>query len=169
MSRQDELRRIEQAILRISRIGTGRAAARIRSERSGVHLSRPAISVLATLNAAGPLRLTDLAERTDLELALVSREVRSLEASGHVRRNADPGDRRASIATLAAKGRRAYEAYRRATDEIVAETFADWSARDLTTLAGLLDRVAADFATVRPDESAIAAGELKAGPSAPGV
>src|SRR5690349_7816368 len=105
MARQDELRRIEHAILRISRIGTGRAAARIRSERSGVHLPRPAISVLSALNAAGPLRLTDLAERTDLELALVSREVRNLEGEGYVRRNADPDDGRASIVTLAAKGR----------------------------------------------------------------
>src|SRR3954454_24929359 len=98
MARQDELRRIEHAILRISRIGTGRAAARIRSERSGVHLPRPAISVLSALNAGGPQRLSDLAERTDLELALVSREVRGLEADGYLRRSADPGDGRASIA-----------------------------------------------------------------------
>ena len=90
MTRQDELRRIEQAILRISRIGTGRAAARIRAERSGVDLSRPAISVLSMLNAAGPLRLGDLAERTDLEAPLVSREVRGLEATGHVKRRAAP-------------------------------------------------------------------------------
>jgi DNA-binding MarR family transcriptional regulator len=151
MARQDELRRIEHAILRISRIGTGRAAARIRAERSGVHLPRPAISMLSALNAAGPLRLTDLAERTDLELALVSREVRGLDAGGYVRRSADPGDGRASIVGLTAKGRRAYETYRQATDEIIAETFSAWSARDLTTLAGLLDRVASDFASVRPD------------------
>jgi DNA-binding MarR family transcriptional regulator len=154
MARQDELRRIEHAILRISRIGTGRAAARIRSERSGVHLPRPAISVLAVLNASGPLRLTDLAEHTDLELALVSREVRGLDAEGYLRRSADPGDGRASIVALTAKGRRAYESYRRATDEIIAETFSGWTARDLTTLAGLLDRVATDFASVRPDSTA---------------
>jgi DNA-binding MarR family transcriptional regulator len=149
MAKQDELRRIEHAILRISRIGTGRAAARIRSQRSGVDLSRPAISMLAALNAFGPMRLTDLAERTDLELALVSREVRRLVADGYVGRSADPGDGRASIVSLAAKGRKTYTAYRRATDEIIAESFSRWSARDLTTLAGLLERVAADFAAPR--------------------
>jgi DNA-binding MarR family transcriptional regulator len=148
MARQDTLRRIEAAILRISRIGTGRSAARVRSERSGVDLSRPAISVLAALNAGGRLRLTELAERTDLEMALVSREVRSLEASAHVRRTPDPRDGRASIVALTAKGRRAYEAYREATDEIIAESFSQWSAKDLTTLATLLERVAHDFARV---------------------
>src|SRR3954470_23704442 len=112
MARQESLRRIEHAILRISRVGTGRAAARERSRRSGIDLSRPAISVLAALNAGTGLRLTELAERTDLEMALVSREVRSLEADGYVRRSADPRDGRASLVGLTAKGRRAYEAYR---------------------------------------------------------
>jgi DNA-binding MarR family transcriptional regulator len=148
MTRQAELRRIEHAILRISRIGTGRAAARVRAERSGVDLPRPAISVLSALNASGPLRLTDLAERTDLEVALVSREVRSLDAQGYVRRSADPRDGRVSIVALAPKGRRAYETYRRATDEIIAESFARWSGRDLTALAAMLERVAVDFASV---------------------
>jgi DNA-binding MarR family transcriptional regulator len=147
MTRQDSLRRIEHAILRISRIGTGRAAARIRSERSGVDLSRPAISVLAALNAGNGLRLTELAERTDLEMALVSREVRALEADGYVRRAADPRDGRASRVDLTPKGRRAYESYRQATDEIIAETFTQWTAKDLTALATLLERVATDFAT----------------------
>jgi DNA-binding MarR family transcriptional regulator len=148
MARQESLRRIEHAILRISRMGTGRAAARERSRRSGIDLSRPAISVLAALNAGTGLRLTELAERTDLEMALVSREVRSLEADGYVRRSADPRDGRASLVGLTAKGRRAYEAYRRATDEIIAEHFAHWSAKDLTALAGMLERVAGDFADV---------------------
>jgi DNA-binding MarR family transcriptional regulator len=159
MARQDTLRRIEQAILRISRIGTGRAAARIRAERSGVGLSRPAISVLAALNAGGSLRLTELAERTDLEMALVSREVRALDTDGYIRRAADPRDGRATIVGLTSKGRKAYEAYRTATDEIIAESFSHWSAKDLTALAAMLERVATDFASVpaapagRPDRS----------------
>jgi DNA-binding MarR family transcriptional regulator len=152
MARRDDLRRIEHAILRISRIGTGRAAARIRAERSGVDLSRPAISVLSALNAGGPLRVGDLAERTDLEPPLVSREVRGLEDGGYVRRSPDPADGRASIVTLTAPGHNAYEAYRQATDEIIARSLAGWTARDLTTLAAMLERVVTDFAAVRADE-----------------
>jgi DNA-binding MarR family transcriptional regulator len=144
MARADDLRRIEQAIIRITRVGYGREAARIRADRSGIHLSRPAIAILSSLHATGPVRLSALARRTDLEAPLISREVRDLTKEGYVRRSADPTDGRAGIVELTAKGRRTIEAYRGATDEIVAEAFSQWSAADLRQLAGLLERVAKD-------------------------
>ncbi|HKA05549.1 MAG TPA: winged helix DNA-binding protein, partial [Acidimicrobiales bacterium] len=96
------------------------------------------------LQASGPVRLSTLARRTDLEAPLISREVRDLANGGYVRRSADPTDGRAGIVELTAKGRRTIEAYRAATDDIVAEAFSRWSAADLRLLAGLLERVAAD-------------------------
>ena len=144
MARADDLRRIEQAIIRITRVGYGREAARIRADRSGIHLSRPAIAILSSLHATGPVRLSVLARRTDLEAPLISREVRDLTKEGYVRRSADPTDGRAGIVELTAKGRRTIEAYRAATDDIVAEAFSEWSAVDLRQLAGLLERVAKD-------------------------
>jgi hypothetical protein len=56
MARADDLRRIEQAIIRVTRVGYGREAARIRAERSGVQLSRPSIAILSSLHATGPVR-----------------------------------------------------------------------------------------------------------------
>jgi len=144
MARADDLRRIEQAIIRITRVGYGREAARIRADRSGIHLSRPAIAILSSLHATGRVRLSALARRTDLEAPLISREVRDLTKEGYVRRSADPTDGRAGIVELTAKGRRTIETYRDATDEIVAEAFSEWSAADLRQLAGLLERVAKD-------------------------
>ena len=123
VSRLDDLRGVELAINRIARISNGRVAARHRSERSGVMLSRPAITILATLRGSGPVRLSLLARLTDLEAPLISREIRELAEGGYVRRTADPTDGRAGIVDLTAKGRRAYQAYRDATDEIIAETF----------------------------------------------
>lgn len=146
MSRLDDLRGVELAINRISRISNGRVAARHRSERSGVMLSRPAITILSTLRGSGPVRLSLLARLTDLEAPLISREIRELAEGGYVRRTADPTDGRAGIVDLTAKGRRAYQAYRDATDEIIAETFEAWSASDLHELRTLLDRVSEDFA-----------------------
>ena len=144
MARADDLRRIEQAIIRITRVGYGREAARIRADRSGIHMSRPAIAILSSLHATGPVRLSALARRTDLEAPLISREVRDLTKDGYVRRSADPTDGRAGIVALTAKGRRTIEAYRTTTDVIVAEAFSEWSAADLRQLAGLLERVAKD-------------------------
>ena len=123
----------------------GREAARIRAARAGVHLSRPSISILSTLRVSGPVRLRELARRTDLEAPLISREVRDLLAAGLVRRTSDPTDGRAGIVELTPKGRRASEAYRAATDDIIAETFSAWSAAELRALAESLERVVGDF------------------------
>jgi DNA-binding MarR family transcriptional regulator len=145
VARRDDLRRVEHALTRISRISMGREAARIRAERSGVHLSRPSIAILSTLRLSGPVRMNELSARTDLEPPLISREVRDLLAAGLVRRRSDPTDGRAGIVELTTKGRRASESYRAATDEIIAESFSGWSAGELRQLADQLERVAADF------------------------
>lgn len=146
MSRLDDLRRVEEAISRISRISLGREAARNRSERAGISLSRPAINIIATLRRSGPVRLSSLARLADLEAPLISREIRELVEAGYVRRTADPTDGRAGIVQLTPKGERAYACYREAIDDIIAETFSDWTAADLRALRTALERVAADFA-----------------------
>jgi DNA-binding MarR family transcriptional regulator len=150
VARLDDLQRVERAIVRIARIGAGREAARNRAERSGVHLSRPAISIISALHASGPVRLSRVSDVTNLEAPLVSREVARLCEGGYVKRAADPTDGRASIVDLTAKGRRAYAAYRQATDQIVVEAFADWKASELRTLADYLERVVHDVSR-RPD------------------
>jgi DNA-binding MarR family transcriptional regulator len=144
VARLEDLQRVEKAIVRIARIGGGRDAARNRAERSGVFLSRPAISIISALHASGPVRLSHLADLTDLEAPLVSREIARLCGNGYVKRAADPTDGRATIVTLAPKGQRAYLAYRRATDEIVVEAFSGWKAGELRTLADYLERVVTD-------------------------
>jgi DNA-binding MarR family transcriptional regulator len=150
VARLDDLQRVEKAIVRIARIGSGREAARNRADRSGVHLSRPAISIISALHASGPIRLSRLADLTDLEAPLVSREIARLCEGGYVKRASDPTDGRATIVTLSAKGGKAYAAYREATDEIVVEAFAGWKAPELRTLADYLERVVHDVSR-RPD------------------
>jgi len=146
MTRRDDLARVDQALARIARMATGREGARLRSERSGVYLSQPAVTILAALRSSGPVRLSELSRLTGLEAPLVSREVGELAASGHVRRKADPSDGRAGIVALTPKGRRTSEAYRSAADEIIAEVLSSWSAADLHDLATHLERVVRDFA-----------------------
>lgn len=146
MSRQQDLRRIEDAIVRIQRISLGREAARRRAERAGVTVGRPAVSILGELRRHGPQRLSDLSRHTGLEAPLVSREVRALVADGYVTREADPGDGRAAIVALTPLGQETHSAYRKATDEIIAATFRAWAREDLDQLAVSLERVAQDFA-----------------------
>ena len=144
MARLDDLQRVERAIVRIGRAGQSREAARIRAERSGVNLSRPSISIISALHTSGPVRLSSLARMTHLEAPLVSRETATLVADGFVSRAPDPTDGRATIVKLTAKGRKAFQKYRDAVDEIVAEAFAGWKAGDLKAFADYLERMAGD-------------------------
>jgi DNA-binding MarR family transcriptional regulator len=144
VSRVDDLRKLDQALSRINRISTGRVAARHRSERAGILLSRPAISILGALQSSGPVRLSSLARLTGLEAPLISREIKELGDGGYVFRTSDPTDGRAGIVELSPKGSDAWNRYRHAADDINAETFSEWSSEDLRTLRVLLERVARD-------------------------
>src|ERR1700682_1657513 len=121
MTRRDDLSRVDRALTRIARIALGRQAARYRSERSGVWLSRPAVAILACLRVNGPMRLSDVARDTDLEPPLVSREVRGLVESGYVQRRGGPTDGRVRIVELTPLGRETSECYRDTAAAITAE------------------------------------------------
>lgn len=151
MTRRDDLRRIERSVTRIARISLGRTAARVRAERSGIDLSRPAIAILAALHQSGAMRLSSLSVQTHLEAPLVSREIRQLEADGYVTRTADPEDGRAAIAEATELGHRTFERYRATTDAIIAETFSAWDDDELDALVRHLERLEAAFIT-KPDD-----------------
>ena len=146
MTRRAQLDRVDQSLTRIIRIVGSRASDRLRAERSGVDLPRPALSVLAALYRTGPSRLSDLGAATHLEPALVGRSTRALEADGLLTVARDPDDRRSTIATLTAAGRRAFERHRQAADDVLDDTLRGWTPDDLALLADVLDRLAADFA-----------------------
>ena len=64
------------------------------------------ISALATLVALGPLRLGDLAMKEGVAAATMSRIVAGLVEAGYARREPDPVDRRAWLATATEDGQR---------------------------------------------------------------
>lgn len=65
-----------------------------------------AISALATLVAAGSMRLGDLAVKEGVAAATMSRIVAGLVEAGYARREPDPIDRRAWLATATEDGER---------------------------------------------------------------
>lgn len=65
-----------------------------------------AISALATLVAQGPMRLGDLATKEGVAAATMSRVIASLVEAGYARREPDPIDRRAWLATATEEGER---------------------------------------------------------------
>jgi DNA-binding MarR family transcriptional regulator len=73
--------------------------------------------------------------------------VRALVDDGYVTRVADPGDGRAAIVEMTELGKTTYVKYRKAVDDIIAETFKGWAVSELEQLASSLERVAHDFAS----------------------
>lgn len=63
---------------------------------------------MAVIGEAPGLAARDVAARTAMDKVAVSRAVAGLEALGHVHREADAADRRASRLTLTDQGRRTY-------------------------------------------------------------
>ncbi len=76
-------------------------------------MSLTSVATLSTLNRMGPRRITDLAQSEGVAQPSMTALVTALERSGHVRRESDPNDRRASLVTLTDLGRD-YVAHRRA-------------------------------------------------------
>ncbi|MEX2647829.1 MAG: MarR family winged helix-turn-helix transcriptional regulator [Alphaproteobacteria bacterium] len=83
---------------RISRAFAGRYA-------SAFGLSIPEWRVMAVLGSFAPLTANQVAELTAMDKTKVSRAVARLARAGHLKRAANPGDRRSSRLALTAKGR----------------------------------------------------------------
>jgi len=108
--------------------------------------------LLGRLEAAGSMRVADLAEFAGLDASTVSRHVKALEDDGLVARDTDPDDRRAASVRITDQGRAFVQEALRLRARIIAEATADWPDFDREQLALLMGRLAAalDPNTTRP-------------------
>ena len=111
---------------------------RLRATDDATGLSGPAASALSVVVFGGPLTLGALAAAEQVQPPTITRLVRSLEAAGLVRREADHADGRVQRVTATLKGRRILEAGR---------------ARRVATITAALDRLPA--AELRALEAAV--------------
>lgn len=160
MPLEDDLQRVERAMEGLARVGRSRSAANARSERARVKLTGAAQQVLRRVIEESPVRISDLARRIQMGDAAVSRQVTSLEEQGLAARASTPEDGRVAMVRPTPAGRRAGRRLRRAADEIFQERLSEWSARDLASLAELIERLARDLR--RPD-----AGEIRSAGGGP--
>ncbi|MFJ4434905.1 MarR family winged helix-turn-helix transcriptional regulator [Streptomyces sp. NPDC088923] len=115
------------------------------AQASGLHLDKPAISVLLNLRTAGrPLRIGEIAERMAVVGPHVTRHVQVLEKRGLVHRVTDPEDRRASLIELTPSGYDGVERYGASLFSWVTDVLADWPEQDRADLSRLLTRLAND-------------------------
>ncbi|MGS2807147.1 MarR family winged helix-turn-helix transcriptional regulator [Nocardia sp. MW-W600-9] len=98
--------------------------------------------VLLELDAAGPMRMSDLGERVVLSRTRVSRLVAELEANGLLTRESNPDDGRSALVAISDLGRRRFrEAAPHYLDGIERALGAHLDPAELTALAGSLRKV----------------------------
>lgn len=96
------------------RAAVGRLSRRLRPTAAGAAagLTPTRISVLFTIAGSGPIRLSDLAAHEGLNPTMLSRVIADFADAGLVTRVCDPGDRRAALVEVTAKGRKLRERIR---------------------------------------------------------
>ena len=118
------------------------AQSHVESSLETVGLSLPKLAALHALTEAGEsMQLSQLAARLSCVKSNITQLVDRLEADGFVNRSADPNDRRSRIATLTAKGRKAYQDGDRILHEMEKELFGGLSAAEARQLATLMEKV----------------------------
>ncbi|MET8545618.1 MarR family transcriptional regulator [Kitasatospora sp. NPDC004799] len=138
MSDEEALVAVEREVALMFRRGRARVAELSRRVHPG--LEGMAYSLLAYVEQAGPVRVTDVGAHFSVGKATVSRQIRTLEELGLVARETDPLDRRSALVSLTEDGRRRYLVARDARMRRVREVMGGWSTEDVTRFAELLHR-----------------------------
>jgi DNA-binding MarR family transcriptional regulator len=119
----------------------------------GLSLSETNLGALRLVQRHGPVAVSDVARRLEVDLSNASRQLRALEDQGLVRRSTDPADRRVARVAITAAGRRVLERTRAIALNDYAVALGGWSARDRAQLAELLDRFRRSLLATEPDET----------------
>ena len=145
MSAAASRHRLNQAISALHRFASSRKLDPLHADRSGVDLNLAAVGVLGRVMEHGPVSLGELARLTGMQPSALSRQVKLLEAAGHLDRQPDPGDGRVAVVRATASGRAAYRKVMQANDQLLSAQLRDWSTADLDHAADVIERLVADL------------------------
>jgi DNA-binding MarR family transcriptional regulator len=119
------------------RVAVARLARQLRQNSPG-GLTPSQWSALAMVDAHGPLRIGDLAEREGVSAPTATRVVASLEEVGLLSRATDPADRRTSYIALTDEGRAKLESTRRSQSTELVQRLSAMPQQDVRRLVELL-------------------------------
>lgn len=138
-----DLAGLAAALRSLQRLGASRRVHAALSRAAGTDLSQQAVQVLAALD--GPVPVARLAEAARMDVGAVSRQLRTLEAAGYLRR--EPSEEHGSVVLVTATDRG-----RAVADRIAAirtghlqRALTGWSPDERRRLAVLLQRLVDDL------------------------
>lgn len=137
-----ELPEIERGLTTIVRWGN---LPRVRERfvaAAGIALDKASYRLLSRLNEGGPLRLSDLAQITGVDLSTASRQVHHLEAAGLVQKATVEEDRRAALLSVTEAGHELVNRLIAARGAVITEILSGWTPQERRELATALTRLA---------------------------
>lgn len=135
---------VTAAIQTLFRLGGSRRIHQQQVAAAGVSLTPQSLRVLEWTVEAGSTTPSQLADRLDLDRAVITRLLRQLEDAGLVRRARSPEDGRVSTVEGTEAGRDAMRRVRAVIWDQVRRTLGGWPVGDVASLAALLGRLVAD-------------------------
>jgi len=127
----------------------------------GLGVSETNLGALRLIERHGPIAVTEVARRLEIDQSNASRQVRALEEQGLVARSVDPEDRRVARLAITAAGKRVLAKVRAVALNDYAVALEDWSAADRAHLAELLDRLRRSLLAAETDESGWSVGKAR--------
>jgi DNA-binding MarR family transcriptional regulator len=115
----------------------------------GAPISRTGYWLLVRVSEQGSTRLSDLAERIELDTSTISRQIRDLVAAGLIARTPDPADGRAAFLSLTEQGATVVEAVSESRRRVLAQAIAGWTDEERNALASGLLRLGSGLQCVR--------------------
>ena len=135
----------EELVIALYRLGL---VQRHMARHALAELGSQGFTALAVINRHGPVRVSEVAEQLSVDLSVASRQVAALVLAGHVEREPDPDDRRATRLKVTPTGTRVLTDSHRRMVETATSALSGWTAEELAGLAAQLERLREDFATV---------------------
>jgi DNA-binding MarR family transcriptional regulator len=119
-------------------------------------LSRARATLIASLEREGPMMQRELSQLLGVTPRNVTGLVDALEAAALVARQPHPGDRRATLVTLTASGKRLATRLRADEERFGEILFGDMPRQELETLLGALDHLLSRLHAMRASAQAAA-------------
>ena len=120
---------------------------------AGVSLTPAGLTALRVVERFGPIVVTDVARRLDVDQSTASRQIRPLEEQALIERRSDGDDGRVSWLRLTEAGERVLAQVRDVFLNDFAVVLADWAPQDRDRLGTLLERFRVDLLAARVDET----------------
>ncbi len=125
---------------------------RMRQRRAGDEVDATSYPLLKVLSHEGPMRLSALAARLELDASTVSRHARHLEERGLIERTDDPDDGRATRVAVSARGTACLDKSFQVRRAELSQAMSGWTAQERHDLRDLMFRLGESLATTTSQE-----------------